>query len=331
MDDRKMGNAPSSAEHVPVMLERSVELLAPAVKPDSVLVDCTLGLGGHAEALLRAFPGVRLLGIDRDSTALQLATARLEPYGSRFRTGLGVFDQADAFLDSLGWGQPSGYLFDLGVSSLQLDSDARGFAYSRETPLDMRMDSDSPMSAADVLNDYTRGELAQVFSQYGEERHARRIAAAVVARREQKPLRTSHELTEVVVQALPPGPSRTGHPAKRVFQALRIEVNDELGALRRALTGAVRRLAVGGRIVTLAYHSLEDRIVKRTFLSGTVPSAPADLPVIPDGFGPFLEVVSTGAEKASDAESAANPRARSVRLRAVSKTAQVPEHWRGAA
>lgn len=331
MDDRQPGNESGSAVHVPVMLERSVDLLGPALHSHSVVVDCTLGLGGHAEALLQAFPDVRLMGVDRDSAALQLASERLAPFGSRFRAGLGVFDQANALLDEAGWGQPSGYLFDLGVSSLQLDSDARGFAYSRETPLDMRMDSKSPMSAADVLSDYSRGELARVFSQYGEERYSRRIAAAIVARREREPLRTSHELTELVVQALPPGPSRSGHPAKRIFQALRIEVNDELGALRRALTDAVHRLVVGGRIVTLAYHSLEDRIAKRTFASGTVPSAPHDLPVVPEGFGPFLKIVSAGAEQASPAEAEANPRARSVRLRAVEKTAKVPANWLGAA
>ena len=317
--------------HVPVMLARTADLLKPVAGPGSVLVDCTLGMGGHTEALLAANPDAQVVGIDRDQQALDLATARLTVFGDRFHGFRGGFDESDRILDAAGVAAPAAYLFDLGVSSLQLDSDERGFAYARETPLDMRMDGSNPLSAADVLNSYSGEELARVFYQYGEERHARRISAAVVAMREQQPLRTSHDLTQAVEKALPAGPRRSGHPAKRVFQALRIEVNDELGALRRGLTAAIRRVAVGGRIVVMSYHSLEDRIVKRAFASGAESSAPADLPVVPDEYLPFLTLLGRGAEQASEAEIAENPRAKPVRLRAVSKIASVPDHWQGAA
>ncbi len=317
--------------HTPVMLARTVGLLESVAAAGAVIVDCTLGLGGHSEALLRQLPEVRVLGIDRDPQALAMAAHRLAPYGGRFTAVRGTFDGADGFLDAAGIAAPAAYLFDLGVSSLQLDSDARGFAYARDTPLDMRMDPSSPMSAADVVNGYSAEELARVFSQYGEERHARRIAAAVVRRRRLAPIRTSGGLTEIVAQALPPGPRRSGHPAKRVFQALRIEVNDELGSLRGALAGAIRRVGVGGRIVVLSYHSLEDRIVKRMFASGTRVTAPRGLPVVPVEHQPFLTALTRGAETADADEAAANPRSRSVRLRAVAKSAPVPNHWREAA
>ncbi len=333
MNDHSASDPAATARsaHVPVMLARTVSLITPVAGPGSVLVDGTLGMGGHTEALLAANPQTQVVGIDRDQQALDLASARLAAFGDRFHGFRGGFDDSDQILDAAGVAAPTAYLLDLGVSSLQLDSDERGFAYARETPLDMRMDSSNPLSAADVLNSYSREELSRVFYQYGEERHARRIAAAVVTRREQRPLRTSRDLTEVVESALPPGPRRSGHPAKRVFQALRIEVNDELGSLRRGLAAAIRRVAVGGRIVVMSYHSLEDRIVKRTFAGGAESSAPADLPVVPDEYAPFLTLLSRGAEQASEAEIAENPRAKPVRLRAVAKIAPVPSHWQGAA
>ena len=318
----------ASAMHVPVLLERAVELLEPVARPGAVFVDCTLGMGGHTEAFLQRFMGVRVLGIDRDPQALELASARLAVFGDRFQAGQGVFDTADELLDGIGVLRPAAYLFDLGVSSLQLDSDPRGFAYARDTPLDMRMDPSSPSSAADVVNGYSAEELARVFSRYGEERHARRIAAAVVRHREQEPITTSDQLTEIVRRAVPGGSRRSGHPAKRVFQGLRIEVNDELGALRRGLAAAIRRVEVGGRIVVMSYHSLEDRIVKRMFAGGTRPSAPEGLPVVPEEHRPFLQSLTRGAETAGSEEAAANPRSRSVRLRAVAKTAPVPALWR---
>lgn len=332
MDDRPGDDARSASSlHVPVLLERTVELLAPVAGPGAVLVDCTLGMGGHTEALLQRLEGIRVLGIDRDPQALELASARLAPFGDRFLAGRGVFDTADELLDRIGVSRPAAYLFDLGVSSLQLDSDPRGFAYARDTPLDMRMDPSSPLSAADVVNGYSAEELARVFSRYGEERHARRIAAAVVRHREAEPITTSDQLTEVVRRAVPAGPKRSGHPAKRVFQGLRIEVNDELGALHRGLAAAIRRVDVGGRIVVMSYHSLEDRIVKRMFAGGARHSAPEGLPVVPEEHRAFLKPLTRGAETAGPAEAGANPRSRSVRLRAVAKTGPVPPHWREAA
>lgn len=332
MDDQAGAEAsPASSLHVPVLLERTVELLAPGARSGAVFVDCTLGMGGHTEALLQRFTGIRVLGIDRDPQALELASARLAAFGDRFVAGRGVFDTADELLDGIGVSRPAAYLFDLGVSSLQLDSDPRGFAYARDTPLDMRMDPSSPLSAADVVNSYSAEELARVFSRYGEERYARRIAAAVVRHRESEAITTSDQLTEVVRRAVPAGPKRSGHPAKRVFQGLRIEVNDELGALRRGLAAAIRRVDVGGRIVVMSYHSLEDRIVKRMFASGARPSAPEGLPVIPEEHRAFLQPLTRGAEVASIEETEANPRSRSVRLRAVAKTAPVPAHWRAVA
>jgi 16S rRNA (cytosine1402-N4)-methyltransferase len=316
--------------HIPVMLQRTIELIAPVAGPGAVVVDCTLGLGGHAEALLERFPDIRVVGIDTDPEALALASARLSRFAARFLPARAVFDTADEVLRAAGIGAPAAYLFDLGVSSLQLDSDQRGFAYSRDTPLDMRMDPGGPLTAAEVVNRYSAEELAAVIFRYGEERHSRRIAAAVVRRRRQSPLATTGELAAIVAGAVPAGPHRSGHPAKRVFQALRIEVNDELGALRRALPAAVRRLAVGGRAVVLSYHSLEDRIVKQTFAGGTTPSAPPGLPVVLPEHRPFLAPLTRGAEKADAREQAANPRSRPVRLRAVAKTAEPPDTWRGA-
>jgi 16S rRNA (cytosine1402-N4)-methyltransferase len=325
------GHQEGAPGHEPVMLRRTVELIAPVARPGAVIVDCTLGLGGHSGAILRGLPGVEVIGIDRDPQALAIAEQRLDPFGGRFRARRGVFDTADEILAGEGVSAPLAYLFDLGVSSLQLDSDPRGFAYARDTPLDMRMDPEAPLSAADVVNTYSAEELSRVFSRYGEERHARRIAGAVVRKREGSPIRTSDELSEVVRSALPRGPHRSGHPAKRVFQALRIEVNDELGALRSGLADAIRRVEVDGRIVVMSYHSLEDRIVKRMFASGTVSSAPPGLPVVPPEHSPFLVALTRGAETASAAEVESNPRARSVRLRAVAKTRAVPSGWEAAA
>lgn len=310
--------------HEPVLLDRVAQLTAPL---DGWIVDATLGLGGHTERLLRDNPRLSVVGIDRDRQALAAATARLAGFGDRFHGYLGVFDELGDALARFGVAEPQGVLFDLGVSSLQLDSDDRGFAYARDTRLDMRMDPDAPVTAADVINSYDAEELARVFHRYGEERFARRIAAAVVRRRELAPVVSSGQLTEIVEQCVPLPARRRGHPAKRVFQALRIEVNDELGALRRALTAAVHRLSVGGRIVVLSYHSGEDRIVKRAFAAGVNPPVPAGLPVVPDSARPFLAALTRGAEAASEDEIAGNPRAASVRLRAVTKVAAPAATW----
>jgi 16S rRNA (cytosine1402-N4)-methyltransferase len=308
-----------------VLLPRVAELLAPALtgRP-AVLVDATLGLGGHAAALLAAHPGLTLVGLDRDPQALALAGRRLVAFSDRTHLVHAVYDRIADVLDELGLPRVDGVLFDLGVSSLQLDADERGFSYARDADLDMRMDPERGPTAADVLNTYPAGELARVLREYGEERFASRIAAAVVRRRERQPLRRSAELVELLYEAVPAASRRTGgHPAKRTFQALRIEVNGELDALRTALPAAVDALAVGGRIVVLAYHSLEDRIVKRELAARAQSRTPVDLPVELPGHGPELRLVTRGAEIARDEETADNPRAASVRLRAAERIREV--------
>ncbi|MBD0292326.1 MAG: 16S rRNA (cytosine(1402)-N(4))-methyltransferase RsmH [Jiangellaceae bacterium] len=312
---------PQGGEHVPVLVDRVVELLAPALAmPGSVVVDATLGLGGHAEALLKRCPAVRLVGIDRDPHALERARQRLAPFGGRVETVHGRYDELPSVLAGLALDRVHGALFDLGVSSLQLDDPARGFAYSQDAPLDMRMDTSGGQTAADVLNRYTADELARVLRVYGEERFARAIAAAIVRKRERAAFSTSAQLVELVRQAIPAPARRTGgHPAKRTFQALRIEVNAELAALERALPIALDALAVGGRIVVLAYHSLEDRLVKRTLQAAATSTAPPGLPVDVPEHGPQLRLLTRGAETAGPAEVAANPRAAAARLRAAER------------
>lgn len=315
----------SGPSHVPVLLPRVLELFEPVLSGHpAVLVDATVGLGGHAAALLAAYPGLTLIGIDRDPQALDVAARRLTAFGARAALRRAVYDELPDVLASVsgGAGVPpvDGVLFDLGVSSLQLDAVDRGFAYAHDSALDMRMDPDAGRTAADVLNDYTVPELTRVLRDYGEERFAARIATAVARRREQRPLRTSAELVELLYQAVPAATRRTGgHPAKRTFQALRIEVNGELDALRDALPAALDALAVGGRAVVLAYHSLEDRIVKRTLAARAASRTPVGLPVELPDHGPEFQLITRGAELADDAEIAENPRAASVRLRAAQR------------
>jgi 16S rRNA (cytosine1402-N4)-methyltransferase len=258
------GNGPAGAVHVPVALPRVVELLRPALADrPAVLVDATLGLGGHAAALLAEHPQLTLVGLDRDPEALALARRRLTAHGDRVHLVHAVYDRIADVLAELGYARVDAVLFDLGVSSLQLDAEARGFSYARDADLDMRMDPTTGPTAADVLNTYPVPQLARVLREYGEERFASRIAAAVDRRRRQSPLRRSAELVELLYAAVPAASRRTGgHPAKRTFQALRIEVNGELDALEHAIPAAIDALAVDGRIVVLAYHSLEDRIGK---------------------------------------------------------------------
>jgi len=314
------GAADSAGAHVPVLLDRVVALLAPAlVHPGAVVVDCTLGLGGHAEALLQAAPAARLVGLDRDPDALARSGARLAPYAGRVDLVHAVYDQLPDVLASLGIPDVQGVLFDLGVSSLQLDADARGFAYSRDAPLDMRMDPTAGVTAAEVVNGYSAADLARVLREYGEERFAGRVAAAIVRARTAEPFTTSARLVDVVRDAIPAATRRTGgNPAKRTFQALRIEVNDELGALRRALPAAVGALAVGGRLVVLSYQSLEDRIAKATLRADAERDLPPSLPVVPAELLPPLRwLVRSGAPTA--AEVAGNARAASARLRAVER------------
>jgi 16S rRNA (cytosine1402-N4)-methyltransferase len=307
--------------HVPVLRDRCVALLAPALAvPGAVLVDGTVGLGGHSEALLTACPDAVLVGIDRDPQALELAGRRLAPFGERVRLVHAVYDELPQVLARLGVPGVRGVLLDLGVSSLQLDETDRGFAYAVDAPLDMRMDNTAGPTAADVLNTYPAADLARVLRDYGEERFARRIADAVVRERATSPFSTSARLVDLVRACVPAATRRTGgNPAKRTFQALRIEVNGELAALERALPAAVDALSVGGRIVVLSYHSLEDRITKRTLVAGATSTAPPGLPVELPEHAPVLRLLTRGAETASEQEISDNPRAASVRLRAAER------------
>jgi 16S rRNA (cytosine1402-N4)-methyltransferase len=309
--------------HVPVLLDRVTELLGPACAADgAVLVDATLGLAGHSLALLTAHPGLRLVGLDRDPDARAEAGRRLEAAGVADRATVvpAVFDELPEVLDSLGLPEVQAVLFDLGVSSLQLDTAERGFSYATEAPLDMRMDKTGPRTAADVVNTYSAAELTRVLRVYGEERFASRIAGAIVRERVREPFTGTGRLAELVRSSIPAATRRTGgHPAKRTFQALRIEVNDELGALERALPAAVDALAVGGRVVVISFHSLEDRIVKQTLAAGATDRTPPDLPVPVPELGPVLRLLTRGGEVATETELTANPRAASARVRAAER------------
>ena len=307
--------------HVPVLLERCVALLSPALlAPDAVVVDCTLGMGGHAEALLEAVPTCRLIGLDRDPEALRRSGERLAPFAGRTTLVHAVYDELPDVLDGLGLTCVAGVLFDLGVSSLQLDEAERGFAYAHDAPLDMRMDQTTGRTAAEVVNGYDGRSLARLLKEYGDERFASRIADAIVRERAQSPIDGTARLAELVRSAIPAATRRTGgHPAKRTFQALRIEVNDELGVLRRAIPAALDNLCVGGRLVVLSYQSLEDKIVKSTLVARSASPVPVDLPFVPEGAVAELRLLVPGAQKASAEEVAANPRAASVRLRAAEK------------
>jgi 16S rRNA (cytosine1402-N4)-methyltransferase len=303
-----------------VLLARTVELLAPALtSAGAVLVDATLGLGGHAEAFLTRFPELVLVGIDRDEEALALAGERLAPFGDRVRLVHAVYDAVPEALESEGFSRAAGILFDLGVSSLQLDRVDRGFSYSQDAPLDMRMDATSELTAERILAEYSEADLRRIFYEYGEEKLAPRYARKIVQAREISPLSRSGQLVDVLIAATPAAVKRVGHPAKRVFQALRIEVNDELGVLARAIPAGIDALAVGGRMVVLAYQSLEDRIVKRAFAAGSTSTAPRGLPVELPEHRPELRLLVRGAELASEQERAENPRATPVRLRAVER------------
>lgn len=319
---QQSGNRPL---HVPVLLDRVLDLVAPALEAATdggVLVDATLGLGGHAEALLTRFPHAHLVGIDRDPDALQRASERLAPFGDRFTPAHAVYDEISQVLAAAGRPRVDAVLFDLGVSSMQLDRADRGFAYAQDAPLDMRMNPTVGITAADVLNTYAAADLARVLRVYGEEKFARRIADTVVAEREQEPFTDSARLVDLVRRSIPAAARRTGgNPAKRTFQALRIEVNDELRVYERALPAALDAMRPGGRIVVLSYHSLEDRITKRAFARATTNDVPRDLPMIPVDRRAHFRLLTRGAELATPHEIADNPRAQSVRLRAVERNA----------
>jgi 16S rRNA (cytosine1402-N4)-methyltransferase len=307
--------------HAPVTLDRTLELLAPALAVEgAVFVDGTLGLGGHSEAFLERFPNLTLVGIDRDTNALALAGERLARFANRIHLVHAVYEEIEDVLDELEIDEVNGILLDLGVSSMQLDEADRGFAYSYEAPLDMRMDATQGQTAADIVNSYSEQDLARIFKEYGEERYAKGVAKAIVDARKVTPFVTSTQLAGLIAKVIPfiPGKS-SGHPAKRVFQALRIEVNGELEVLERTMPASIRSLAVGGRIVVLSYHSLEDRIVKQALVAAANSSAPLELPFELPEHAPVLRLLVKGAEAATSEEIAINPRAASVRLRAAEK------------
>ena len=314
------GGSGAADRHVPVLVDRVLALLAPALaEPGAVVVDATVGLGGHSEAMLTRFDGLRLVGLDRDPSALERSAARLASFGERVTLVHAVYDQLPEVLDRLGLHRVQGVLFDLGVSSMQLDEAGRGFAYAQDAPLDMRMDPTSGVTAAEVLNTYAAGELARILRAYGEERFAKRIAEAVVRERAVEPFSSSARLVDLIRAAIPAPARRTGgNPAKRTFQALRIEVNGELAALERAMPAAIAALAVTGRVVVLTYQSLEDRIVKRALAAGAASGSPLDLPVELPGHGPVLRLLARG-DAPTDDEIAANSRAASARVRAAEK------------
>ncbi|WP_454112369.1 16S rRNA (cytosine(1402)-N(4))-methyltransferase RsmH [Microbacterium aurum] len=308
--------------HTPVLLERCVELLAPALtRPGAVLVDATEGMGGHSEALLERFDGIRLIGLDRDTDALRIAGERLARFGDRVTLVHTVYDGIAAALAGAGVERVDGILFDLGVSSLQLDEADRGFAYAQDAPLDMRMDQTAGTTAADIVATYGEGDLRRIFERYGEEKLAGRYARAIIAARATAPITRSGQLVDILIAATPAAVQREGrgHPAKRVFQALRIEVNAELAVLERALPAAMDALRVGGRIVVMSYQSLEDRLVKRVFADAAASTAPAGLPVELPEHAPRFRLVVKGAELATDEEKAQNSRATPVRLRAAER------------
>ncbi len=308
-------------QHVPVLVGRVTALLAPALAdPGAVLVDATIGRAGHARALLDACPGLLLVGIDADLAAIEAARELLAPYADRVTLVHARYDQIPAILGPAPRAQVMGLLFDLGVSSPQLDDPARGFAYAHDAPLDMRMDRTAERTAADIVNGYPAAELARVLREYGEERFARRIADALVRERAREPITSTQRLSAIVKDAIPAATRRTGgNPAKRTFQALRIEVNDELGTLRRALPAALGVLAVGGRVVVLAYHSLEDRIVKQELVRLSADQTPPGLPIPAKAAVPQFRLLTRGAERPDNEEVAGNPRAASARLRAAER------------
>lgn len=310
--------------HLPVMASRMIDLIIPAfdAPADSgpVFVDGTLGAGGHTELILRANPHVRVIGIDRDSSALAIARDRLAEFGDRITFHQARFDEIGEVVRAAGTPLVDAVLFDLGVSSMQLDRADRGFAYSVDAPLDMRMNASETTTAADVLNTYTHGELARILSEYGEERFAGKIAKAIIREREREPFTTSARLVELLYDSIPAATRRTGgHPAKRTFQALRIEVNHELDALRRALPAALSVLRVGGRVAVMSYQSLEDRIVKREFATRTTSTSPPGLPVELPGSAPDFRLVTRGAEQADEHERELNPRSAPVRVRVIER------------
>ena len=317
-----------SRGHIPVALERCVELLTPAIQfsldieKNTYVIDATLGLGGHSRALLAKFPRLIVIGIDRDESAIALARENLLPFQDRLLISHTTYDRIDEVLAEYGVSQVAGVLFDLGVSSMQLDDGERGFAYSHDAPLDMRMDQSKGLTALDVLLTYEHGALVRILRNYGEEKFAPRIADFIIEWRAAGNLKSTKDLAELVKAAIPAAARRTGgNPAKRTFQALRIEVNQELSILERAVPAALAALEIHGRLVVMAYQSLEDKIVKNLLTAVTESKTPRGLPIdLPDSAAKFA-LVMRGSESASATEITLNPRAQSMRLRAVERLA----------
>lgn len=319
-----------STIHAPVLLDDCVNLVSPALNhKNSVVVDCTLGLAGHATAFLKAAPLATLVGIDRDGEALELATKRMREEGldERFIPVHAAFDEVDKVLEDLAINNIDAAFMDLGLSSLQIDEEDRGFSYSHNTALDMRMDTTQSITAATILATYDSHKLANIFREYGQERFSGPIARKIVQVREETPITTSGQLVELVDNVIPRSHRAPGNPAKRVFQALRIEVNGELDKLARTLPKLALRLNQGGRIVVESYHSLEDIAVKRFMNNGLEVDVPANMPIVPADAQPFFKSLTRGAVKASKEEIANNTRSSSVRLRAVELIRDIPERW----
>ncbi len=306
------------------MRDRCVELLAPAIlaTENPVVIDATLGLGGHSEALLEQFSQLTVIGIDRDKDALAKAGARLARFGERFKSAHSIFDQLSEVLESFGLTNVNGVLFDLGVSSMQLDEGVRGFSYSHDAPLDMRMDQSRGITAGEIVNTYEPGELVRILRVYGEEKFATRIVENIVKARAISPMNSTVQLAALVKESIPAATRRTGaNPSKRTFQALRIAVNDELGAIERAIPEALDRIVIGGRVVVMSFQSLEDRIVKEKFAEASTSKSPRELPIELPEYAAKFKLVFNSSEKPSEAEIAENSRAASVRLRAIERVA----------
>jgi 16S rRNA (cytosine1402-N4)-methyltransferase len=311
-------------EHISVMRDTCIDLLTPAINKSEtpVVIDATLGLGGHSEALLASNPNLVLIGIDRDLDAILKAKNRLAKFENRAMVSHAIFDEITDVVNSFGFEKVDGILFDLGVSSMQLDQSDRGFSYSQDAPLDMRMDRSTGITASEIVNTYAPGELVRILRTYGEEKFATRIVENIVKERAKAPLNSTAQLATLVKESIPAATRRTGgNPAKRTFQALRIETNDELGAVSRAIPQALELLKVGGRLVVMSFQSLEDRIVKEIFSQATTSGTPRDLPIDLPEFAAKFALVVRGSVLPSEAEIAANSRAQSVRLRAIERLA----------